>query len=155
MSAAFSAIELALSLENFLGGQTVSDVFRVELSAETLPNVQIVGGAHREIVVNRALSVEASAGATTCDSRPASESGVDYSWQLSLADGTELDIVSTGKNPKFFKLDANALDAGEVYELRVVVTDAVTGWNGVYEQACIFACFARMKTRRNLSLSLW
>ena len=155
MSAAFSAIELALSLENFLGGQTVSDVFRVELSAETLPNVQIVGGAHRERVVNRALSVEASAGATTCDSRPASESGVDYSWQLSLADGTELDIVSTGKNPKFFKLDANALDAGEVYELRVVVTDAVTGWNGVYEQACIFACFARMKTRRNLSLSLW
>ena len=63
MSAAFSAVELALSLENFLGGQTVSDVFRVELSAETLPSVQIIGGSYQSIVVNRALSIEADAGA--------------------------------------------------------------------------------------------
>ena len=47
----------------FLSGSLTSDVFVVQLSAETLPNVQIVGGAHREIVVNRALSVEADAGA--------------------------------------------------------------------------------------------
>ena len=51
--AAFSAVELELTLENFLGGASKSDVFVVKLSAETLPNVQIVGGAYREIVVNR------------------------------------------------------------------------------------------------------
>ena len=57
------------------------------------------------------------------------ESGVSYAWHLSLADGTVPEVVSTANNPKFFKLDANALDAGEVYELRVVVTDAATGLN--------------------------
>ena len=55
MSAASSAIELALSLENFLGGATVSDVFRVALSSETLPSVALVGG-YQEIVVNRVSS---------------------------------------------------------------------------------------------------
>ena len=72
------------------------------MSAETLPNVQI-GGAYREIVVNRALSVEAAAGATTCDSRPCEWCRLFLA--APLADGTELDIVSTGKNPKFFKLE--------------------------------------------------
>ena len=118
---AFAKIELTLKLENFLDRASESDAFVVRLSSEALPSVELVGGAHREIAVNRALSVEAAAAASTCDGDAGA--GVSYAWRLYSADGTELDVASTSKNPRFFKLDANALEAGEVYDLRVIVSD--------------------------------
>lgn len=103
--------------------------------------MSIIGGSDREVAVHRALSVEADAAATTCDGRSAKDSGVEYLWQIyHLTDWSNtganptakpplVDVKSTSKNPKFFKLDANALEAGEVYGLRAVVTDSVTGLN--------------------------
>ncbi|KAH8066412.1 hypothetical protein JL722_852 [Aureococcus anophagefferens] len=129
-SVGVTSLEATLGLENFLGGAATSAPFTVALRSDTPPNVVVVGGVARSLA-NRAtpLAVNVDAIATSCDGRAAADRDVAYVWTAYDAAGGALDLASTSRDPRAFKLGAYALQAAAAYTVAVVVTDVALGLN--------------------------
>lgn len=117
-----------LTLRNFLGFETHSSWFPVAVTEETLPNLVIVGGREQEIARPNTLSIKAHAIATSCDSRPLSERGIEYEWELiELPAESPTALLSTSNDKRIFKLPPFSLEAATRYRLTATVTDNVLG----------------------------
>ena len=94
--------EFALTLKNFLGFSVMSPLLVVGVSAGSIPNLLIVGGATQRSLAPNPLNLFAQASVAVCPGGKAGSTALSYRWRCMTFAG----VVSTSVDPRFFKLPA-------------------------------------------------
>ena len=100
--AAGKMYEFTLTLSNFLGFSAVSSPLVVAVSAGSIPNLLIVGGATQRGLAPNPLGLFAQASVAVCPGGKAGSTTLSYRWRCT----TYASAVSTSVDPRFFKLPA-------------------------------------------------
>ena len=104
--AAGKAYEFTLTLENFLGFSAESPPLVVAVSAGSIPNLLIVGGATQRSLAPNPLGLFAQASVAVCPGGKSGSTALSYRWLCTTFAGA----VSTSVDPRFFKLPACVAD---------------------------------------------
>ena len=105
--------EFTLTLMNFLGFSAASPPLVVAVSAGSIPNLLIVGGATQRSLAPNPLGLFAQASIAVCPGGKTGSTALSYRWRCTTYAGA----VSTSVDPRFFKLPACVL----VFLARAVV----------------------------------
>ena len=100
--AAGKTYEFTLTLSNFLGFSAASSPLVVAVSAGSIPNLLIVGGATQRGLAPNPLGLFAQASVAVCPGGKAGSTALSYRWRCTTYAGA----VSTSVDPRFFKLPA-------------------------------------------------
>ena len=100
--AAGKTYEFTLTLSNFLGFSAASSPLVVAVSAGSIPNLLIVGGATQRSFAPNPLGLFAQASIAVCPGGKTGSTALSYRWRCTTYAGA----VSTSVDPRFFKLPA-------------------------------------------------
>lgn len=112
--------EFVLTLRNFLGFESMSDRWIVQVAAGAKPDVLISGGTVQSSRRPLSLTIFAEASVAVCPGEKAGSSALSYRWSSE----TLLRLTSSSRDPRFFKLPAYALNSTTTYAFSIVAIDA-------------------------------